>query len=373
MLEQIWNWFLDLTSKLVIPDWGGLVALLPVGVMAVVIVWLVFTIRRLRGAPPARRGKQRVPPRTPAGIHMPGPSFAPVFAAIGTGLLMLGLVFGGAILWLGVLALVLTLLYWFAEAMRLYDHDVEPTVPALPAVIHEGPPPGVHMPGPSFRPIIGAIGMGILMFGLVFGGWLLLAGVAALILTLVPWLVDAMREYGRTIDADRTGHLDSGPAPRVPSLLLSVLAVLFVGGVLFQTGLLPPGSASGAGATASGSPGPSGPAPSGPAPSGAPAPSAGPASPAPSGDVTITAQGIAFVEPSVTGPAGKPFTVVFINDDSGIDHNVAFKDGSGASVWQGEPIKGVKTVVYDVPSLPAGAYTFVCTIHSNMTGTATLQ
>jgi hypothetical protein len=31
MLESIWNWFLDLTSKLVIPDWGGLILLLPVG------------------------------------------------------------------------------------------------------------------------------------------------------------------------------------------------------------------------------------------------------------------------------------------------------------------------------------------------------
>ena len=33
----------------------------------------------------------------------------------------------------------------------------------------------------------------------------------------------------------------------------------------------------------------------------------------------------------------------------------------------------MKTVVYDVPSLPAGSYTFVCTIHPDMTGTATLQ
>ena len=24
-----------------------------------------------------------------------------------------------------------------------------------------GPPPGVHMPGPSFRPILGAIGTGV--------------------------------------------------------------------------------------------------------------------------------------------------------------------------------------------------------------------
>ena len=216
MLESIWNWFLDLTSKLVIPDWGGLILLLPVGVMAVVIIWLIYTVRRLRGAPPARRGKMPVPPKTPAGIHMPGPSFAPVFAAVGSFLLFLGVVFPGPILWLGILALVLTLLYWLRESMRLYDHDVEETVPALPAVVHDGPPPGVHMPGPSFRPIIGAIGMTILMFGLVFGGWLLLAGVIALILTLVPWLFDAIGEYRRTVEADRTGHLENGPAAARP-------------------------------------------------------------------------------------------------------------------------------------------------------------
>jgi plastocyanin len=366
MLDQIWTWFLDLTSKAVIPDWGALIALLPVGVMALVLVWLVFTFRRFRRQAPARRGKTKIKPGTPAGIHMPGPSFSPVFAAIGTALLLLGLVFGGVTLWLGLLALVLTLLYWFAEGMRNYDHDVEPTVPALPAVIHDGPPAGVHMPGPSFRPFIGALGTAMLMFGLVFGGWLLLAGVLALVLTLVGWLVDAVAEYRRTVDADQTGHLDSGPPPRAPSLLLSALAVVFVGAVLLQTGILPPTSASGSETPgASGSPAPSG--------SGAPPPSSGPSAPAPSGDISITAQGVAFLEKTVTGPADKPFTIVFANMDAATGHNVEFKDAGGASVWKGEIFPGVETRVYDVPALPAAAYTFVCTVHSNMTGTATLQ
>ena len=64
---------------------------------------------------------------------MPGPSWSPIFAAIGTALLMWGLVYGGAMLWLGILALALTLLYWLAEGMRTYDHDLGSTVPALPA------------------------------------------------------------------------------------------------------------------------------------------------------------------------------------------------------------------------------------------------
>jgi plastocyanin len=30
-------------------------------------------------------------------------------------------------------------------------------------------------------------------------------------------------------------------------------------------------------------------------------------------------------------------------------------------------------VVYDVPALPAGSYTFACTVHPNMTGSITAQ
>ena len=70
---------------------------------------------RLAKAPPARRGKSYVTRKTPPGIHMPGPSFAPVFAGVGLFLVMLGLVFGGVTLILGVVALVLTLLYWLGE------------------------------------------------------------------------------------------------------------------------------------------------------------------------------------------------------------------------------------------------------------------
>ena len=230
MLEAIWEWFLDLTALLVTPDWGSLIALLPIAIMVMVLVWVIWMFRRFRAQPKARRGKMPVPRKTPAGIHMPGPSFAPVFAAIGAALLFFGMVYGGPILLLGILALTLTLLYWLAEGIRIYDHEVGTTVPALPAVVHDGPPPGVHMPGPSFRPILGAIGVAILFLGLVYGGWMLIAGVLAMVATLVGWLFDAVKEYGRTLDADRTGHLDSGPAPRTPSLMFSLLAVVLVGG-----------------------------------------------------------------------------------------------------------------------------------------------
>ena len=366
MLEAIWDWFLDLTALLVTPDWGSLIALLPIAIMVMVLVWVIWMIRRFRAQPKARRGKMPVPRKTPTGIHMPGPSFAPVFAAIGAALLFFGMVYGGPILLLGILALTLTLLYWLAEGIRIYDHEVGTTVPALPAAVHDGPPPGVHMPGPSFRPILGAIGTAILFLGLVYGGWMLIAGVLAMVATLVGWLFDAVKEYGRTLDADRTGHLDSGPAPRTPSLMFSLLAVVLVGGILLQTGLLPPTEANGSDAGAGGSPAPSG---SGEVPaSGAPASQA----PAVTGDVNITAQQIAFVETSFTAKADTPFTIAFDNEDAGVTHNIEILGADGTSEWQGEIFPGVETRLYDVPALAAGEYKFICTVHPTMTGTASI-
>ena len=132
---------------------------------------------------------------------------------------------------LGILALVLTLLYWLAEAMRIYDHDVGRRSRRSRPSSTTGPPPGVHMPGPSFRPFLGAIGMTILMFGLVFGGWLLLAGVVALILTLVRWLFDAIDEYRRTVEARPDRPPRERPDAARPEADVHGLIVLFVGGV----------------------------------------------------------------------------------------------------------------------------------------------
>src|SRR5512147_1895960 len=128
MLEQIWNGLLDLTTQLVIPDWGKLVALaLPVGTSVLVVLLMARTVMQVATVPPARRGMTRVTPATPAGIHMPGPSFAPIFVAVGSFLFFLGLVFGGIALILGAIALVLALLYWLAEGLRIYDRDIAPT------------------------------------------------------------------------------------------------------------------------------------------------------------------------------------------------------------------------------------------------------
>jgi hypothetical protein len=371
MLEDLWNGILELTSRFVIPDWGGLIALLPVAIFALVIVILVITVWRLARAAPPRRGKQRIQPRTPVGVHMPGPSWAPIFAAVGAFLLFVGLVFGGITIVLGVIGLTIGLLYWLREGIVIYEHDVERTQPQLPDVVHDGPPEGVHMPGPSFQPFLAALGAAFLLAGLVFGPWVLAAGVICLVLALLGWLNDARKEYVQVEKADVTGHLENLPDPRLPSVLLATFAVLVIGAVLLQTGTLPPGAAAGD----SGAPGasPAAPPPGG---EGAQPPPGGEAGPSvPPADVTIQARGLQFLEPGFERPADTPFTMAFVNLDPATAHNVAIHEGSatGPAVFEGEIFPGVDVRVYDVPAIPAGSYTFICTVHPNMTGVANFQ
>lgn len=117
-----------------------------------------------------------------------------------------------------------------------------------------------------------------------------------------------------------------------------------------------------------------------PAPSSAPtaAPSAG-ASAAPSAGasvappastaIDVTALNIAFVQTALTAPADAPFTIHFDNQDQGIPHDIQIKDASGNVMFSGDLVTGPAKADYQVPALKAGDYTFVCTVHPNMTGT----
>jgi plastocyanin len=111
------------------------------------------------------------------------------------------------------------------------------------------------------------------------------------------------------------------------------------------------------------------------APSGSPA-----GSPAASGGAAETvlqlaAANIAYDQTNLTAPAGVPFQIAFTNNDAGIPHNVSIHQGSptGTEVFKGAIFTGVATQTYDVPALPAGTYSFVCSVHPNMTGTLTVK
>ena len=342
LLQNIWKTILDITSQFVIPDWGALIALLPVFMGVIVIVFFASTVVRYLGVGPTRRRPGRISPPPPPGVHMPGPTLAPFFAAAGSFLLFLGLVFPGPVLILGLVALVLALLFWGQEGFREYDHVAEEH-PALPAVVHEGPPPGVHVPGPSFRPILASLGVFVLFLGLVFPGWILAVGLLAVIVSLLGWLNDARKEYNRTVQADQTGHLDNGPAPGWPKVLVPLFAFLVVAAVAINAGWFPPKSAVG------GSGG--GPAPSGPAGSGGP------------GGITITAQNITFDKKTLSAPADKPFQIAFDNKDAGTPHDVDILDASQKKVFDGKDFPGPATKTYDVPALKAGTYKFEYSIH----------
>ncbi|MEO8228888.1 MAG: cupredoxin domain-containing protein [Chloroflexota bacterium] len=361
-MEQIWNAILDLLAKLVTPDWGALVALIPIAVMALVVLFILWLVWQAAHLGPPRRGRRKLSRRPPPGIHMPGPSLAPVFGAIGMGLLLFGLVFSGPLLFLGLVALVLSLLYWGAEAMRDYDR-VAAADRSLPAVIHPGPPPGVHMPGPSFRPVIAAIAMAVLLFGLVFGGWLLAVGLLMLVISLVGWLRDARAEYVLAERADDAGHLEAMPAPRVPKGTFALFGALFVLAVILNSGLIPSGSASGS----------SGDASAAPASSGAPGGSSAPGLSQPPADVTVTAQDIKFDPASLTGTAGEGLTIAFVNEDPGVPHDIEVADGSGAILFEGQTISGKASTTYSVPALKAGTYKFLCKWHPTMVGELTVK
>lgn len=131
--------------------------------------------------------------------------------------------------------------------------------------------------------------------------------------------------------------------------------------------------------------------PASPSASAPASPSAGPAAsasastesgPAPSasgpsaGDVVrIAANNIAFDQAALTAPAGRPFSIVFENQEP-VPHNVAiYTDASaGQALFVGEIFAGPAERTYAVPALPAGSYFYRCDVHpAQMTGTLVAQ
>jgi plastocyanin len=357
-MEALYRSILDLLSKIVIPDWGELIKLLPLGLAALVLLWLLLTVRLFATAGPTRRAPARLSPAPPPGVHMPGGSLAPILGAVGAASLFAGLVIGGTAALIGAVILVLGLLYWGREAVRDYDRATH--AETLPAVVRAEPPPGVHLPGPSFRPLLGAIGTAALMAGLVYGGWVLATGVVILVATLVGWLVDARKEYVQVELADRTGHLENIPAPGWPKGFLQAAAVLFTLAVLAQAGVLPPLPSSTGGEA--GSPTPSGGTEGG-------------------GELatqfTIVAKNIAFDTHEIAVPPNTPFTIDFANQDApGVVHDIDIRQPDKTTVVQDQELTdGGETTTYSYDGLPPGTYVFICSIHPvpQMTGTITVR
>ena len=101
--------------------------------------------------------------------------------------------------------------------------------------------------------------------------------------------------------------------------------------------------------------------------------------PLPSGATTLTvsAENIAYDTLELEVPADTPFAIQFSNDDPpGVAHDVDIRQGDGRTVVQDQPtIDGGTSTTYTYDPLPAGTYTFICSIHPipAMTGTLTVK
>jgi mono/diheme cytochrome c family protein/plastocyanin len=88
----------------------------------------------------------------------------------------------------------------------------------------------------------------------------------------------------------------------------------------------------------------------------------------------LVAEGVQFNVATLEAPADKEFGIDFTQKDAGVGgHNVEIKDAGGASLFKGQILNDPAEVTYTVPALKAGTYTFVCSVHSNMTGTLTVK
>jgi cytochrome c oxidase subunit 2 len=80
-----------------------------------------------------------------------------------------------------------------------------------------------------------------------------------------------------------------------------------------------------------------------------------------------------FDQASLAAPAGQAFAIHFANNDPSVPHDVAIRDASGKTVFQGDIITGPADATYTVGALQAGTYTFFCIVHPNMQGTLTVR
>ena len=363
---DLWNQVLDLTSQIVTPLWGTLLQYIPLLLLGLTVV-VVFGVVRAwvhNGARNASRVPRPLPAGpVPEGIHMPSGSLWPFVAPIGLLLVFFSLAVGGGngvflnipIAVVGMVIAVVGATGWYLDARREYDqldaHDhglrlVAETggsgAPA-PVVI----PEGIHMPGPSAWPFLAPIGLFFIFLGLVLGPLLIVAGLVMGAAAAIGWYIDANREFVQVEAGHAAEPLTRDPVQVFPHRLVPVfvgvaaLAVVLTLGPWLLT-FLPQQSAAG---------------------------DQGP--PATTTPYLSASAATNFDQGKLVIPANTPVVLTFDNKQDGVPHNVHIEDPAekGKYVFAGEDVKGVATIEYQLPPLPAGTYTYVCSIHPPMIGT----
>jgi len=359
---------LDVLAPLIMPDWGWLVTvILPLtfgGFVLLYVLYLYVRFRRNAWANVDRRPRRLTSRLTPPpGVHASAPSWWPVALSIGFFLALLGLVTSAGLLSLGIVITLLGGWGWLRSANREWrraelsaDHgpgahavpaDGAAVASVSPAYEHAiEPPPGVHMPAPSWWPVYASTAAFFALLGLVVNLALLLGGIVLALLAFVGWYVDSYRELKVAEGLVPRPHVRD-PLAVFPRILASVGVLTIVVSITFAVGpgvvaqLFP---AQGAG------PG-------------------GPAACAPTDPIEITAKNTTFSTKELCLPGDTFFEIVFHNEDAGIPHNIAILETG----FNGEVFNGVATMTYDMPPITPGTYRFICVVHpTSMFGTATV-
>ncbi len=91
---------------------------------------------------------------------------------------------------------------------------------------------------------------------------------------------------------------------------------------------------------------------------------------------TVTASGIAFDTSTIDLPADEASTIHFVNEDSGVQHNIAIfpsADDLANALFRGDLVTGPGEADYAIDPLEAGEYYFHCDVHPTMNGTVNVS
>jgi hypothetical protein len=221
------------------------VALLFLAILgAIALLWL-----RHAGDSRPRVPKPLPAGRQPDDMHLPGPSLWPFVAPVGLLFLVFALALGPleslvtlGLLLAGLVVATIGLIGWYLDAGREYvaveagghgsDADaIQPPAWSL------SPPEGVHLPGPSAWPLLAPVGLLFLASGLLFGPAMFIGGAVMAVIAMIGWLLDARHELDDIEAHGNPSQADRDPERAWPSRLIPIY--FLVGAAAIILTLLP--------------------------------------------------------------------------------------------------------------------------------------